>query len=94
MKEWAAEADMPTKEITADPLGTMDFEGMANLNCEINALSKMNRLSTQNANRNRLDPTFLNLERTCCCGTPLKPKKEEELSWLLQCDSLDPLDRS
>ena len=29
---------MPTKEIVADSLGTLDFEGMANLNCQINAI--------------------------------------------------------
>ena len=50
---------MPTKEIVADSLGTLDFEGMANLNCQINALSKMSRLSRQKANRNPPVPTSL-----------------------------------
>ena len=46
---------MPTKEI----VGTLDFEGMANLNCQIDALSKMSRLSRQKANRNPPVPTSL-----------------------------------
>ena len=50
---------MPTKEIVADSLGTLDFEGMANLNCQINALSKMSRLSRQKANRYPPVPTSL-----------------------------------
>ena len=50
---------MPTKEIVADSLGTLDFEGVANLNCQINALSKMSRLSRQKANRNPPAPTSL-----------------------------------
>ena len=50
---------MPTKEIVADSLGTLDFEGMANLNCQIDALSKMSRLSRQKANRNPPAPTSL-----------------------------------
>ena len=43
IKKRSAETDMPTKEIVADSLGTLDFEGMAKLNCQINALSKMSR---------------------------------------------------
>ena len=50
---------MPTKEIVADSLGALDFEGNANLNCQINALSKMSRLSRQKANRNPPVPTSL-----------------------------------
>ena len=59
IKKRSAETDMPTKEIVADSLGTLDFEGMANLDCQINALSKMSRLSRQKANRNPPVPTSL-----------------------------------
>ena len=41
IKKRSAGTDMPTKEIVADSLGTLDFEGMANLNCQINALSSL-----------------------------------------------------
>ena len=59
IKKRTAETDMPTKEIVADSLGTFDFEAMANLNCQINTLSKMSRLSRQNANRHPPVPTSL-----------------------------------
>ena len=59
IKKRSAETDMPTKEIVADSLGALDFEGNANLNCQINALSKMSRLSRQKANRNPPVPTSL-----------------------------------
>ena len=38
---------------------TLDFEVMANLNSQINTLSKMSRLSRQKANRNPPVPTSL-----------------------------------
>ena len=59
LKKRSAETDMPTKEIVADSLGTLDFEVMANLNSQINTLSKMSRLSRQKANRNPPVPTSL-----------------------------------
>ena len=70
---------MPTKDIFADSFGTLDFEGMANPNCQINALSKMCKLFRQKADRNppvlnSLGNFFLTWRTTmrrCCCGTPL-----------------------
>ena len=60
IKKRSAETDMLTKEIVADSLGALDFEGVANLNCQINALSKISRLSRQKADRN--PPAFTSLE--------------------------------
>ncbi|KAL5247777.1 hypothetical protein ACHWQZ_G019609 [Mnemiopsis leidyi] len=38
IKKLSAETDMTTKEIVADSLGALDFEGAVNLNCKISSL--------------------------------------------------------
>jgi hypothetical protein len=100
IKNRSAETDMPTKEIVADSLGALDFEGVANLNCQINALSKMSRLSKQNANRN-LPPwrTSLFLLLTSPTGEGPEPKRRkwrmynQRLSNIVNdLDDYDPMD--
>ncbi|KAL5256598.1 hypothetical protein ACHWQZ_G011745 [Mnemiopsis leidyi] len=59
IKKRSAETDLITKEIVADSLGALDFEGVANLNCKISSLSKMGRRAQQKANKTPPPPTSL-----------------------------------
>ena len=50
---------MPTKHLIATTAAGLNFETRSKLNCQINSLGKMARLSRQKANRHPVNPTSL-----------------------------------
>ena len=59
LKRKAAESDLPTKYLVAEAVGGLDFESRAKLNCGLNAMHKMARLSRAAAQQHPTNPTTL-----------------------------------
>lgn len=59
LKSMAATSHLSTKEMVAESMSTLNFEGRSKLNCQLNSLSEMARLSRQRSMNYPANPTSL-----------------------------------